>query len=368
MSIITLPRKIYQQRDIIDSLKETLQLKEPILLVSDRNIMRIFGDRIRNALQGSDYRTIDDVTPEPEISAIELAYKNLSGFQPRTIIALGGGSVIDFAKSLDIKISYPERSLEEVNPFEPLDLRAEIIAIPTTSGTGSDVSFGIVLANQGRKLALGNFDLVPYVSVLDSSLVPSDPKIIRPTGVDALVHSFEALTANTSSIFTDAMAEKAIETIFKNIEGSMNGNEDARENMHLAATMAGIAFTNSGTALAHALGHSFGATHHVVHGTCVGLFLPYVIEFNSSDTNAKMKYDRIAERLGYKDAISALKDLYGRIGQPTTAKELGIQRDVYMRSIDEMVEKALADSELAFNPVIAGDEDVRSIFLKAYGD
>ncbi|CAC11961.1 NADPH-dependent butanol dehydrogenase related protein [Thermoplasma acidophilum] len=214
MSIITLPRKIYQQRDIIDNIRETLQLKEPILLVSDRNIMKLYGQRIKNALDGSDYRVIEDVRPEPEVSDIENTYRSLSGFQPKTIIAFGGGSVIDFAKSIDVKISYPDRSLEEVNPFEPLNLKADLVAIPTTSGTGSDVSFGIVITDQGRKLALGNFDLVPYVSVLDSSLVPSDPSIIRPTGVDALVHSFEALTANTSSIFTDALAEKAIETIF----------------------------------------------------------------------------------------------------------------------------------------------------------
>ncbi|PYB68248.1 hypothetical protein DMB44_04900 [Thermoplasma sp. Kam2015] len=368
MGIITLPRKIYQQRDIIESIRDSLQLREPVLVVTDKNIMKIFGDRIRRSMDGTNYRVIDDVRPEPEITAIESAYSSLSGFQPRTIIAIGGGSVIDFAKSLDVKISYSDRSIAEINPFEILDLKAELIAVPTTSGTGSDVSFGIVVNDQGRKLALGNFDLVPYISILDASLTPSDPNIIRPTGVDALVHSFEALTANTSTIFTDALAEKAIETIFDNIEGSMNGDESARDNMHLAATMAGIAFTNSGTALAHALGHSFGSTHHVVHGTCVGLFLPYVIEFNSTDDPSRRKYERIAKRLGYSDAVSALKDLYARIGQPVSVRDLGIDRRRYLASIDEMVEKALADSELAFNPVIAGEDDIRSIYLKAYGD
>lgn len=368
MTLFTFPRKIYFQRDIIETLPDMVSGSRKLLIITDNNIWKIHGEKIKKVLHGIDYRIYDGVMPEPSIESIEKAFKDNFSYDPDAIIAIGGGSVMDFAKSMAIKFSYPEKDLREVNPFEQLNIRVRMVAIPTTSGTGSDVSFGIVLTDGNRKVALGNYDLVPDISVLDSSLTPTSKDIIRSTGIDAFVHAFEALSANTSTILTDALAEKSIDTIYKNLKKAMENDENAKDLMHLSATMAGLAFSNSGTALAHALGHSFGATFHVVHGTAVGLFLPYVIEFNSQDEKTSEKYGRIEKMLGLKNLIEGIKKFYEEIEQPYYVKNLGISKDSYISKLDELTEKAIMDSELAFNPVIAGEEDIKNIYMKAYGD
>ncbi|MGC9137872.1 MAG: iron-containing alcohol dehydrogenase [Thermoplasmata archaeon] len=370
MPVFTLPRRIYYQRDIIDNLGDILRNEKSknVLIITDRNIMSIHGKRLESSLMNFNFKFFDDVKPEPSIESIEKAVDEINMLDIDTIIGIGGGSVLDFAKSVAIKLSHPDKDLRDVNPFEPIDLKLKLIAIPTTSGTGSDVSFGIVLTDVDRKLALGNYELVPYISILDSSLTPTNPEIIRSTGIDAFVHAFEALSANTSTIFTDALAEKAIEIIYKNLGKAMRNDEDAKDLIHLSATMAGIAFSNSGTALAHALGHSFGATFHVVHGTSVGLFLPYVIEFNSSDEYTRSKYEKVARILDTGDIIDKIKEFYDSIGQPYRVKDLNIPKNEYIKMIDELISKSLQDSELAFNPVVVGEEDLRNIYLRAYGD
>lgn len=368
MTVYTFPRKIYFQRDIIETLPDIVQESKKLFIITDENILKIHGERIEKILSGKDFKIYSNVKPEPTIESIESAYKENVSFNPDVIIAIGGGSVMDFAKSMAIKFSYPDMDLRIVNPFEPLDIKIKLIAIPTTSGTGSDVSFGIVLTDGNRKVALGNYELVPSISILDSSLTPSSKEIIRATGIDAFVHAFEALSANTSTILTDALAEKSIEIIYKYLEKAMANDEDAKDLVHLSATMAGLAFSNSGTALAHALGHSFGATFHVVHGTSVGLFLPYVIEFNSQDEKTNEKYKKIEKVLNMENLLDGIRNYYKGVGQAFYVKELGISKGAYLSKIDELTEKTLMDSELAFNPVIAGEEDIKNIFKKAYGD
>jgi len=373
MPVFTFPRKIYFQRDIIDDLPGIIAEEniKRALIVTDKIIYSIFSKKIENFKKSLEISVFSDVNPEPKIDEVEEAYKKLMNFDPDAIIAMGGGSVIDFAKALAVKFSYPEKDLSLLNPFERIDLKTKIIAIPTTSGTGSDVSFGVVLTQSSRKIALGNYDLVPYIDVLDSSLTPSKKEIIRSTGVDALVHAFEAICANTSNILTDALAEKAIITIFDNLPGAINNKEDAKENMHIAATMAGMAFSNSGTALAHALGHSLGAVFHITHGTSVGIFLPLTIEFNSKDDKTREKYNKISRMLGlnsFNDLIIYIEKFYREIGQPIHVKDLGIKKDEYMERLDMLVNNALQDSELAFNPVVVGEEDLRFLFTKAYSD
>ncbi len=368
MTVYTFPRKIYFQRDIIETLADIIQGSEKQLVITDANILKFHGERIKRSLKGRNFKIYSNVNPEPTIESIENAFRDNSLYNPDTIIAIGGGSVMDFAKSMAIKFSYPDKNLRDINPFESLAIKVKLIAIPTTSGTGSDVSFGIVLTDGDRKVALGNYDLVPEISILDSSLTPDSKDIIRSTGIDAFVHSFEALSANTSTILTDALAEKSIDTIYHNLENAMNNDEEAKDLVHISSTMAGLAFSNSGTALAHALGHSFGSTFHVVHGTSVGLFLPYVIEFNSRDERTNEKYMRVGRMLGLENIIDGIKDFYGEIGQPYRVKDLGISADLYYSRIDELVEKAMMDNELAFNPVIAGEDDVKELFSRAYGD
>lgn len=371
MSLFQLPRKVYFQRDIFDSLGDIL-IKEgirKILVVTDAQIHTLFHKRLEKSLEKIEWRLFKDVLPEPEVDYIEETAVKLNDEKYDAVVAFGGGSVIDFAKSLAIKLSNPEISLREVNPFEDLNLKVKLIAVPTTSGTGSDVSFGIVLTDIQSKLALGNYELVPEIDILDSSLTPIDKKIIVATGIDAFVHSFEAIASNNSTVFTDALAERAIETIFNSLQQATENEETAKDLIHISATMAGMAFSNSGTASAHAMGHSFGSTFHITHGTSVGLFLIPSIIFNSQDPVTKGKYLRICKILGVKDMdglVESIKEFYRRVGQPCQVADTGLDKDSYLAKIDDLVLKAMQDSELAFNPVTAGDEDLRKIFIENY--
>ncbi len=371
MSFFKLPRTVYFQRDIIDSLQDILSKENirKILIVTDKNVLTLVGKRIETALGTIEREYFTDVLPEPTIGQIQDGASSLRSKEFDAIVAIGGGSVIDFSKALAVKISNPQADLGSISPFESINLKTKLVAIPTTSGTGSDVSFGVVLSNKEGKLAMGNYELVPEIDILDSSLTPTDRKIVVATGIDAFVHSFEAIAANTSSAFTDAFAERAIETIFYNLKGAIENEEQAKDLMHISATMAGIAFSNSGTASAHALGHSFGATFHVTHGTSVGLFLIPSILYNSQDPLTRDKYLRICRILNVNDIVGLTKKIDGffkSVGQPSRVRDLGIDEDYYRSRVDQLVSLSLRDSELAFNPVLAGEEDLKKIFVDTY--
>ena len=371
MSLFQFPRTIYFQRDIFDSLGDILQKEgiRRVLIVSDKIIMGLVGNRLEKTLAPIERELFIDVTPEPTIKQIQNALTTLKGRQYDAVIAIGGGSVIDFSKALAVLISNPGADLSSISPFEVINLKTKLVAIPTTSGTGSDVSFGVVLTDDEGKLALGNYALVPEIDILDSSLAPTDKKITAATGIDAFVHSFEAIASNTSTVFTDALAERAIESIFYNLKRAMENEENAKDLMHISATMAGMAFSNSGTASAHALGHSFGATFHITHGISVGLFLIPSILFNSQNKEAKEKYLRVCRILNVKDIeglIEKITEFFKDVGQPCRVRDLGIDRQVYASKIEQLVSLSVRDSELAFNPVLAGEEDLRKIFTESY--
>ncbi len=371
MSLFRFPRTIYFQRDIVDSLSEILSKEgiRRVLIITDKVLLGLIGGRIERALGTLERDYFTDVSPEPSVDQIRKAASNFIGKEYDAVMAIGGGSVIDFSKAVAVLISSPEADLTAISPFESIGLKTKLIAIPTTSGTGSDVSFGVVLSDRDGKIAMGNYDLVPEIDILDSSLTPLEKKIIVPTGIDAFVHSFEAIASNTSTVFTDALAERAIENIFKNLKGALDNDENAKDIMHISATMAGIAFSNSGTAAAHALGHSFGATFHVTHGTSVGLFLVPTIKYNSQDPQTREKYLRVCRILDAHNIDSLTKvieDFFTSVGQPIRVKDLGINRDEYESKLENMVALSLRDSELAFNPVLMGEEDLRKLFLETY--
>ncbi|MGC8562835.1 MAG: iron-containing alcohol dehydrogenase [Thermoplasmata archaeon] len=371
MSLFKFPRTIYFQRDIIDSLEEILSREgvRRVLVITDKVLLNLIGGRIERALGTLERDYFTDVSPEPSVDQIKKSMSGIKGKQYDAVIAIGGGSVIDFSKAVAVLISNPEADLTTISPFESINLKTKIVAIPTTSGTGSDVSFGVVLSDKEGKRAMGNYDLVPEIDILDSSLTPVDKRIIVPTGIDAFVHSFEAIASNTSTVFTDALAERAIENIFNNLKGAINNDENAKDIMHISATMAGIAFSNSGTAAAHALGHSFGATFHVTHGTSVGLFLVPTIIYNSQDPQTREKYLRVCRILNVRDISSLTEKIryfFSSVGQPTSVRDLGIDKQIYESKIDNLISLSQRDSELAFNPVLMGEEDLRKLFVENY--
>ena len=301
------------------------------------------------------------------------------------IVAVGGGSVIDAAKAGWLVYENPSADLETVNPFTRYGLgrRARLVAVPTTSGTGSDVSFGVVLTkrlNGGRrKLAMGSPELVPYATVLDPYIVRDLPRhLTLYTGVDALAHAVEAYVANTANHFSDALAEKAVQLIFTNLPRVLEspGDEQARLAMHVAATMAGMAFTASGLGLAHAIAHALGPRLGLHHGLSVGLALPYVIDYNSTASDqAKAKYEKLKRvleglvglpsRPSFRDHVLAL---YDDVGFPKKVSELESppSRSEWERMIRDVAEEAMQDPELAFNPAPVGVEEVVELLRRMY--
>ncbi len=370
MPVFTFPRKIFFQRDIIDNLSDLIA-EESIkraLIVTDKIIYSIFSKKIENFKKSLEISIFSDVNPEPKIEEIEEAYKNLMNFEPQAIIGIGGGSVIDFSKSLALKFSYPDYDLRGLNPFENLKLKIELITIPTTF-SGSDVSFAVVLSDKNRKLPSGNYSLVPLIDIVDPEIMPENEDLIRSTGVDTFVTAVEAIVSNTSNILSDALAEKSIKIVYENIKDAIKNDANAIENLSIASIMAGISFSNSGSGLVHCLGHSFGSTFHIKHGTSVGLFLPYVIEFNSKHEETKKKYERIARILDFNmdELVEKIFEFFREIKQPITVKDLGIEEKIYFEKLNEMVEKAVTDSEIAFNPFFVSEDDIKEIFIKTFG-
>ncbi len=390
MTDIVLPRHIlYAERaaDAVARVAEELNARR-ILVVTDRVISGLaFYRQLIDALKGYGYTVYEfsDVEPEPSVETGRRVAEAAKKISAELIVAVGGGSVIDAAKAGWLVYENPSVNLESVNPFTRYGLgrKAKLIAIPTTSGTGSDVSFGVVLSKKidedKRKLAMGSPELVPYATVLDVEAVKGMPRhLTLYTGVDALAHAVEAYVANTANPFSDALAEKVVEIVFTSLPRVLSepGDEQARLAMHIAATMAGAAFTASGLGLAHAIAHALGPALGLHHGLAVGLALPYVIDYNSKTcSRAREKYDRlkrILETLASLPPRPSLKDhvlaLYEETGFPKRVGELEKPptRDQWEKMIEKIAENALQDPELAFNPAPVGPDDVKSLLREMY--
>jgi alcohol dehydrogenase class IV len=295
-------------------------------------------------------------------------------FKPDLLIALGGGSVIDTTKALKVFYDAPELNFEEIafmdrfsKPKPVPKLKTKLIAIPSTSGAGSEVSGASVLKKGGIKYNIVTPEIAPDVAILDPRLPMTMPReVARNSGLDVLVHGIEAYTTKVANDFSDAMAIRAIKTVFSYLEKSLEGDEEAREKMHYASTMAGIAFLNARLGLCHAMSHK--AAWLGPHGLLNAIFLPYVMEFNAERSDyARRKYNEIARELNLKDwkaLIDAVRELNERTGVPKLS-EL-VEEETFMARLDEMAEKAYRDGLLAFNPVEAKPEEIRELYLRAF--
>lgn len=377
MHKVCLPRYIVSGDDALEDLREELLKRgvRKVLLVTDANLFRIHHERIEALLQGFESHTVADVSEEPDFGYVEDRWRSLADSPPDVIVAWGGGSVIDAAKALLFKLERPEERLDEVSPFVYYGVgeRIRLFAVPTTAGTGSDASFGIVLTRQdekGRvKTPLGSFELVPYSTYLEPELTLGlGPLATRATALDALTHALEAYVATGASEFTDALVEKSTELIFSSlpVAYSQGSDRDARRRLQIAATMAGVALTNSGLGLAHCLGHALGSVFGTVHGASVGVYLPYVVRYNSTEVQpVREKYLRLSRRLGYANMSDALSDLYMKVEAAYNLKALGIEEADVRENLERLVEIASSDSEIVFNPVLPKRESVRGILLES---
>lgn len=347
-------------------------------IITDRNLLRTaIPERVRQALpKGAASMIVGDVSEEPPLSEMTTHSTRINEFSPDWFVAVGGGSVIDTTKILFFLYERPDLTVYEITPMVQLGLRkkSRLIAIPTTSGTGSECTWAAVLSEESekRKHELASPEILPDYAILDPALVVSLPlEQTRNTASDAIAHAVEAYGSTWHNPFSDAMAEKALELILGNIESVIKDQRNAafRNQVHVGASMAGLAFSNSQIGLVHAMGHALGAYFKVPHGKAVGLFLPYVVEFNNDA--CPERYDRlnriVPEKYREERLSGSLRKVLKTIGQVQTAKDAGIDEQEYLSSLDALVSLASESTGMVTNPKDSNSADLRTLFINAYG-
>lgn len=351
-------------------------------IVSDPTLVNLgYVDQVRQPLVGGGFtcEQFTEVEPEPSIETVLRLRDQIGHFEPDWIVALGGGSVLDAAKVAWLLYERPELGIEEISIFTTYQTgRANFVAIPTTSGTGADVTVGAVISDhlQGRKLSIYTREFQPTITIVDPRFVIGLPaQITADTGMDVLSHAIEAFTSPWHNDFADGLCLKAVQLVFEYLPRAYANGQDleAREHMHNAATLAGLAITNSSVALGHALAHAFGGIFPLPHGRLVGLFLPYTMEYTA--LGGKTRYAELARVLGLEvideptslvNLIRAIHDLAWAIGQPLTIHDLGLKGDQLAEAMPELVMKAAEDPQMLTSLRVPDEVEIARLFLYAF--
>jgi len=363
-----------------DALSELASIEgEKAFIVTDANIVRLgFVAMVAEQLEaaGLEYEVFAEVEPDPSLETVKRGAARMAQYGPDWIIGLGGGSSMDAAKTMWVLYEHPDMVPEEINPLVPMKLRgkARLITIPTTSGTGADVTWGIVLTDmrEGRKLVVGSRENLADLAIVDPVFVANlPPQITADTGLDALTHAIEGYTVTWHNDFCDGLCLMAIKLVFDYLPRAVadGADREAREKMHNAASIAGLGFGNSLAAMAHAMGHSLGAVFHIPHGRCVGVVLPYTIEFIGD--MAADRFADIARFIGSDGASSerapqllagAIRDLSRAIKQPLSLQEMGIQAEQFEAALPKLVENAECDACLMVSPRIPESAELERLY------
>jgi alcohol dehydrogenase class IV len=352
-------------------------------IVTDPNIARLgFLERVQEHLgvAGVESAVFAEVEPNPSIHTAQRCAAAMAEYQPDWIIGLGGGSCIDAAKAAWLLYERPDVDPAGINPFEDFGLRAKarLIAIPTTSGTGAEVTIAAVLTDteEQRKLGLGSYEIMPDLAIVDPSLVMElPPDVTADTGLDALTHAIEGYTSSYHNDFCDGLCLKAIQLVFTYLPRAYaNGSDaEAREHMHNAGTVAGLGFGNSMAALAHAMGHALGAVFHTPHGRAVSLFLPYTITFTAN--GGESRYADIAQFLrlparneaeAAAELVAAIRELQKKVHRPVCMRELEIAPEAFEAALPQLVANAESDTSLVMSVRIPSSEELERLFRYAY--
>ena len=354
----------------------SLEIKKAAL-ITDRNLVGTdLPKQVQRALPpGAASVIFGDISEEPPLSEMTTHLEEIRSFAPDWFVAVGGGSVIDTAKILFCLYERPDLSVYDITPLVRLGLRkkSKLLAVPTTSGTGSECTWAAVLSVEGehRKHELASPEILPDCAILDPAIVVSLPsEQTRNTASDALAHTIEAYGSAWHNPFSDAFAEKAMELVSGNIMGVIRDpdNVGLRNKVHMGASMAGLAFSNSQIGLVHALGHALGARFKTPHGKAVALFLPHVVEFNQDA--CPERYDELnrvipTEYRGSK-LSGSLENLLGAMGQARNGEEAGIGEDEFHSNLDSLVSMASESTGMVTNPKDAGSADLKELFIRAY--
>lgn len=378
----TLPRDIYCGHGAIDELS-VLKGHKKAFICTGGNSMRRGGflQKTEKALQavGMETYIMDGIEPDPSIEAVKEGARLMEEFQPDVIVAIGGGSPIDAAKAMWVFYEYPNLSFDDIKkPFSlpPLRQKAIFVAIPSTSGTATEVTAFSVITDYstGIKYPLADFNLTPDLAILDLDIPMTMPqKLTAHTGMDALTHATEAYVSQFANGFTDPLAKQAVSDIFDTIVASYHGDEEARGKMHIAQCLAGMAFSNGLLGITHSLAHKIGAVFHIPHGCANAILLPYVIQFNKKV--ALHRYAELAKVAGlpghteaqlviaYEDAIQALNR---KMNIPLTLREYGVAEDLFLEKKKAIAENALLDACTPENPREVSAEELEKILTCAY--
>ena len=346
-----------------------------IAIVTDENIKRagLVSMVLKELPENSESIVVADIPEEPTLADIKQRVKAVENFSPDLIIGLGGGSSMDAAKAIFTLYERPDLDMYDITPLVKLNLRnkARLILIPTTSGTGSECTWAAVLSDEdhSRKNELASSEIIADHAILDPALVQRlPPGITRNTAVDAITHAVEARSSQWRNYYSDIFAEKAIELITNNLPIVLKDpeNRKAREDVHIGASMAGIAFSNAQVGLAHSMGHSLGAHFRLPHGMTVALYLPLVVEF--SEPEAKESYNalmmKMPEEFRKGNLADSLRAYFMAIGQPLNIKDCGIDRENYMKKMDSLVSLAEESTGGVTNPREASSSQLREMFEK----
>ena len=383
MARFTLPRDIYHGEGALEELKN-LKGKKAIVVVGGGAMKRQgFLAKVEDYLKeaGMEVSLFEGVEPDPSVETVMKGAKAMQEFEPDWIVAMGGGSPIDAAKAMWAFYEYPEITFEDlITPFSFPELRqkAKFAAIPSTSGTATEVTAFSVITDyaKGIKYPLADFNITPDVAIVDPALVAELPvKQVAYTGMDALTHAIEAYVSTLNCPYTDPLALKAIEMVFDYLPASYRCNMEARAKMHDAQCLAGMAFSNALLGIVHSMAHKTGAafsTGHITHGLANAMYLPYVIKYNAKDPVAAKRYARFVG-LGGASEKALINSLCEKINEfnvilniPATLKDFGIKEDEFKEKIATISENAVGDACTGSNPRTIDPATMERLFTCIY--
>jgi len=375
------PKVVFGQ----DALSHLAQLKgKSAFIVTDKNIVKLgFVDKVKEQLlqAGIQATVFDEVEPDPSLQTVQKGVTLMQQYGPDVVVAVGGGSVMDAGKAMRVQYERPDIKPEEINPFISdlgLGAKCKLVCVTTTSGTGAEATFAVVLTDttDQRKLSLINREIVPDIAIVDPELARAmSPEITADTGMDVLTHAVEGFTCTWRNDFTDGLCIKAIQLVFQYLVRAVKDGSDmeAREKMHNGGCIAGIGFINALSSMAHAAGHSLGALFHIPHGRAVGLFLPYTIEFIGEAREELWAEIAYAVKLhvpeGQRAATvlaQAIRGLARDINQPLSIRETGISLDSFNKAMGKLVDNIMADGSLIVSARIPNVAETEKFFGYAY--
>ncbi|ADU23857.1 bifunctional acetaldehyde-CoA/alcohol dehydrogenase [Ruminococcus albus] len=405
------PEKVYFKKGCLpvalDELKNVMGKKKAFIVTDSFLFKNGFTKPVTDKLDemGIVHETFSDVAPDPTLACAVEGVKAIRSFEPDVIIAIGGGSAMDAAKIMWVMYEHPEADFmdmamrfvdirKRIYTFPKMGEKAYFICVPTSSGTGSEVTpFAVITDDKtGHKYPLADYELMPNIAIVDTDMMMSAPKgLTAASGLDCMVHDLEALVSVMATPFTDGIALESLKMTFDNLPECVENGQTAvraRENMAHAATMAGMAFANAFLGIGHSLAHKLGAYHHLPHGICCALVISEVIRFNASDVPVKMgtfpqyeypqaaaKYARIARYLGVQGSgdnelveglIAKIEELKEAVGCKKTIAEYGISEEDFLATLDKMSRDAFDDQCTGANPRYPLISELKQIYMNVY--